>query len=140
MSASHAASGMAMASPGMVNAMPSAAAVPIQQGAQMMLVTCPHGMQPGQPLQVTAPGGQALQVTVPPGVQPGQQFQVQVRVCVRVCASLRRPMCSAAATLPRSSRLLPLREPAALIPMPGSGRAGCSRHCYCRPGRQHVIK
>merc|ERR1719263_1755379 len=43
-----------------------------------MVVTCPPGVAPGQPMRVVDPAtGQTMQVTVPNGVKPGGQFQVQ---------------------------------------------------------------
>ena len=43
-----------------------------------MVVTCPPGVAPGQPMRVVDPAtGQTMQVTVPHGVKPGGQFQVQ---------------------------------------------------------------
>jgi len=45
---------------------------------QMMVVTCPAGVGPGQWVQMRAPDGNPCNVAVPPGVHPGQQFEVQV--------------------------------------------------------------
>ena len=45
--------------------------------SQLMVVTVPQGVSPGQPLLIQA-NGQQLQVVVPQGCLPGSQFQVQV--------------------------------------------------------------
>ena len=56
----------------------TATVVHAQPMAPPMVVTCPPGVNPGQPMRVVDPGtGQTMQVTVPMGVKPGGQFQVQ---------------------------------------------------------------
>ncbi len=52
-------------------------AVPVE-AMQLMIVTCPDGVQAGGHIQVNLPDGRATYVVVPAGVGPGQQFQVQV--------------------------------------------------------------
>lgn len=46
---------------------------------QMMLVTVPPGVAPGQTLQISTPSGQLVQVAVPAGVLQGQQFHVSTQ-------------------------------------------------------------
>ena len=50
---------------------------PLAPGNQLVTVTVPHGLQPGQPMLVQGPHG-TMQVQVPPGVGPGMQFQLQM--------------------------------------------------------------
>jgi hypothetical protein len=53
-------------------------AVPMQQPATTnVMVTCPPGLKPGHPMQVSGPGGQTMQVYVPEGTVPSGQFMVQ---------------------------------------------------------------
>lgn len=61
------------AAPPAAEAKPPAAA-----GPTTLQVQVPHGVTPGQLLQVQAPDGRVLKIAVPPGVQPGQTLQVQV--------------------------------------------------------------
>ena len=49
-----------------------------QPATQLMAVTCPPGVAPGQQVQVAGPAGGAFMVAVPAGVGPGQQFHVQI--------------------------------------------------------------
>ena len=56
----------------------TATVVHAQPMAPPLVVTCPPGISPGQPMRVVDPAtGQTMQVTVPNGVKPGGQFQVQ---------------------------------------------------------------
>ena len=51
---------------------------PLMAQPQMVMITVPQGLQPGQALQVRHPTtGQLVLVNVPPGLQPGQQFTAQ---------------------------------------------------------------
>jgi hypothetical protein len=45
--------------------------MPMQQPAmQMMQVTCPQGVGPGQPIMIQGPGGGNFQVFIPPPLPP----------------------------------------------------------------------
>lgn len=60
---------------------PPQMATPMQQqqpAGQVMQITCPPGVSPGQQVQVQGPNGQPIAVQVPPGVGPGMLFSVQV--------------------------------------------------------------
>lgn len=56
----------------------AAAKPPATTGPTTLQVQVPHGVSPGQLLQVQAPDGRVVKIAVPPGVQPGQTLQVQV--------------------------------------------------------------
>jgi len=47
-------------------------------GSTMMSVQCPAGAATGAALQIQGLQGQMMQITVPPGVAPGQTFNVKV--------------------------------------------------------------
>lgn len=51
-------------------------AQPVAPQQNLMIVTVPQGVSPGQMIVVTSPQGTQLQVQVPPTVSAGQQFQV----------------------------------------------------------------
>ena len=59
---------------------PAPAPAPPPQPAatgQMLQVTCPPGVGPGQAIYTRSPAGLQLMVTVPPGVSPGMIFHVR---------------------------------------------------------------
>lgn len=62
-------------------------AVPMQPAASNVMIICPPGLKPGDPMQVSGPGGQAMQVYVPPGTVPGGQFVVQMPAAPAVVQS-----------------------------------------------------
>jgi hypothetical protein len=53
-------------------------AAPAQPQMQLMNVTVPGGVGPGNQMQIRTPQGQVYTVTVPPGAFPGHTFQVQL--------------------------------------------------------------
>jgi hypothetical protein len=48
------------------------------QEQRQMVVTVPHGVQPGQQIQISAPNGQQMMVPIPNGLYAGQQFRVNL--------------------------------------------------------------
>jgi len=56
--------------------MPMAQAMPVPAPTTMM-VTCPAGSGPGDPIAVMSPSGVQVQVQVPDGISEGQNFMVQ---------------------------------------------------------------
>ena len=73
--------GLSMMGAGMPQPRISAAPVPqmVQpRQPQMMMVTVPAGVYPGQSLQLRTPAGTLVQVQVPQGCRPGSQFQIRV--------------------------------------------------------------
>ena len=63
------------AMPGIPAATVGAAIVPQNNS---VVVTCPPGLRPGDPMDVVGPNGQAFQVQVPAGVAEGGQFMAMV--------------------------------------------------------------
>eukprot|EP01046_Picozoa_sp_COSAG06_P028743 COSAG06_NODE_2612_length_6582_cov_2.890791_4_plen_701_part_00 len=51
----------------------------VMPGHQLMVVTCPAGVDPGSIVRSQEPGGASFDVAVPVGVGPGQKFYVQVQ-------------------------------------------------------------
>ena len=56
---------------------PRPAPAPARAAPQLLQITCPQGVFPGQTIHTRTPAGVTLAVTVPAGIMPGMLFNIQ---------------------------------------------------------------
>ena len=64
----------------------------MQNDVELVAVTVPAGVKPGQSLHVTGPSGVTVQVVVPAGHDPGSTFHASIQTPVAVATAVVEPV------------------------------------------------